>query len=74
MLQHRLLTVTSSNCEFVLSSLFGLTIPQTATGRMEVQSRLVGLYHRADCIECGIESDCFSLSRLHVGVIHWVFK
>lgn len=36
--------------------------------------RFAGLYHSADCIECGIESNCLSLSRLHVGVIHRVFK
>lgn len=36
--------------------------------------RLVGLYHRTHCVECGIESDSFSLGWLHVGVIHWVLK
>lgn len=36
--------------------------------------RAVGLYHRADCVECGIESDRFSLGGLHVGVVHWVLE
>lgn len=34
----------------------------------------MGLYHRADCVECGIESDRFSLGGLHVGVIHRVLE
>lgn len=36
--------------------------------------RLVGLYHRTHCVECGVESDSFSFGRLHVGVIHWVLE
>lgn len=35
---------------------------------------IAGLYHSADGIECGIKSNCLSLSGFHVGVIHWIFK
>lgn len=32
------------------------------------------LYHCADCVECGVESDSFGLGRLHVGVVHRILK
>lgn len=76
LLQHRLLMVMKSQvcCFFVW-------LNHTADCNMKVglnhcigSVRVAGLYHSADCIECGIETNCLSLGGLHVGVIHWVFK
>lgn len=65
-LQQRLLMVKSPQHDGLQQG--GWTTPLYGSGTF------VGLYHSTDCIEGGIESDCFSLSGLHVGVIHWVFK
>lgn len=61
------------------SSLLSQTKTETRTeGWTEPLSRkrqgCSGLYHRADCVERGVESDSFGLGRLHVGVIHRVLK
>lgn len=65
----------------MVCSFFSAGFPHTTECDWEVGwnhcvggGRAVGLYHRADCVECGIESDRFSLGGLHVGVIHWVLE
>lgn len=65
----------------MVCSFFSAGFPHTTECDWEVGwnhciggGRAVGLYHCADCVECGIESDRFSLGGLHVGVIHWILE